>query len=300
MSRGLEIETCGDNALKPLSSCNQIKREPICEYDKILNTLEEITKEQDVKKQSNMINDFVSQRQLQLENNSIAKTISPIGNMINDGYIHPDTLVNFGGATVPLKFDSKAMSDIYRIFLKQLIEIKQQSELSVRQLIPYVIQNTIYDYFKSETPVENHVEARKAYYEELYDKNVEFIPIDELKSKGFPLCTERACIAQNIITFVGIDSLLVCSYLQIGENGKESSHHYNLLKTKNGCFIYDPMNPTANGLGMFRISQEQYEALLKSEPNPKVKINYVEKVKNGDATIDTKKTRIYWGNLMPE
>lgn len=69
-----------------------------------------------------------------------------------------------------------------------------------------------------------------------YGRNIN--PINEhglswFKGKGNALCTEYSIMAQNILSFFGIDSFLVIGTIKTGDE-KSSGHAYNLVKIYDG------------------------------------------------------------------
>lgn len=102
------------------------------------------------------------------------------------------------------------------------------------------------------------------------------VSIKELKGNDIAACSERSALVQNLLKFLGFDTSIV-----FGKLNNNESHSYIVFRPENGNFriLYDPMNPvpykydgkTYYGIGVTKISNEEYENLKQGQP---IKFNY--------------------------
>ncbi len=100
---------------------------------------------------------------------------------------------------------------------------------------------------------------------ELLEKN----KIGDLKEKSVAQCTERAAVAQQILSLFGIESYYCFGCVDI--NGNQEGHSYNITKGKNGNYIlldYSvPVKTTSiNGVGlapfMGNMTEEEFKVFV--------------------------------------
>ena len=73
--------------------------------------------------------------------------------------------------------------------------------------------------------------------DEEYFAKLESLTIGDLKGKNVAMCTERAAIAQNLLSLFGIESYYCCG--SISYNGKQENHCFNIAAAKNGYILLD-------------------------------------------------------------
>ncbi len=72
--------------------------------------------------------------------------------------------------------------------------------------------------------------------EELF-KKLEQNEIGDLKGRGVAMCTERAAIAQNLLSLFGFKSYFVVGC--VNNNSKEEAHAFNIVRGKDNYFLLD-------------------------------------------------------------
>jgi len=69
--------------------------------------------------------------------------------------------------------------------------------------------------------------------------------LSSIKKKNVALGEERAILSQNLLQYLGYDSLIKFSFVNIcGEEEKEIVHAYNLIQNDNKYYLFDATYPT--------------------------------------------------------
>ncbi|MBR1718301.1 MAG: hypothetical protein IJ715_03420 [Bacilli bacterium] len=124
-----------------------------------------------------------------------------------------------------------------------------------------VIIETVDEYFGGIS----NIDKRGSYYKD-YD-DVDYYnndnKISNLKGSGAGMCVERAALAQNLLTSLGIESYYKSS--SIIKNGNKEVHSYNLVKNNSDYYVFDTsipnmINGKANPL-IAKISSDVYDKI---------------------------------------
>lgn len=110
------------------------------------------------------------------------------------------------------------------------------------------IENFINDYFGQSSGVD----LREDYFSQILDRitaddeyfeKLESFEIGDFKGKNIAMCTERAALAQNLLSLFGFSTFYCMGYL-INE-GKTESHCFNIVRAKNAFMLVDYSMPVA-------------------------------------------------------
>lgn len=204
---------------------------------------------------------FINDRLQEFINNSMNGEIGLGVNGSYSGFIGSSTELSSNTLFPNMKFDDYSIyEDFFNSFNNDIDTLTNEPAL-----ISY-IQNYIYKYFGNNTS--NMFERMEAYD----TPDWKAVSIKDLKGKNIAACSERSAMAQNLITFMGLDSEIV-----FGKLNDSESHAYIIFQPeKNNGFriLYDPMNPVEYekdgqinyGIGVSRIDEESYLKLKAGEP----------------------------------
>lgn len=204
---------------------------------------------------------FINDRLQEFINNSMNGEIGLGVNRSYSGFIGSSTELSSNTLFPNMKFDDYSIyEDFFNSFNNDIDTLTNEPAL-----ISY-IQNYIYKYFGYNTS--NMFERMEAYD----TPDWKAVSIKNLKGKNIAACSERSAMAQNLITFMGLDSEIV-----FGKLNDSESHAYIIFQPeKNNGFriLYDPMNPVEYekdgqinyGIGVSRIDEESYLKLKAGEP----------------------------------
>ena len=194
---------------------------------------------------------FINDRLQEFINNSMNGEIGLGVNGSYSGFIGSSTELSSNTLFPNMKFDDYSIyEDFFNSFNNDIDTLTNEPAL-----ISY-IQNYIYKYFGYNTS--NMFERMEAYD----TPDWKAVSIKDLKGKNIAACSERSAMAQNLITFMGLDSEIV-----FGKLNDSESHAYIIFQPeKNNGFriLYDPMNPVEYekdgqinyGIGVSRIDEE--------------------------------------------
>jgi len=223
---------------------------------------------------------------------------------IRRGFIAPDTSVKRSFMQLPeLHLNDRA---VYQGLFDQIIRFRKSpgwETQSMRTLVPTAIQYTIGEYFGNHFGEAESDQANRQFY---FDEDSDVVNLSQLKGKRLAVCMEKAAVAQNLLSFTGMDCRLVMSNCYLRENQeKPELHVFNVFSTDKGNWIYDPTNPRlvmaadgsvlSVGAAAYHITNEQLHDILYTK-------NLV-RVEHQDVTVDTdgriatteKSERIYGG-----
>lgn len=163
---------------------------------------------------------------------------------IHKGFIHPNTRIRYTNMTA-FTYSMKTI-DFYYGFAKYL---KQRNIQNKGTLIKY-LQNFINEYFGvSKTEGDNRDDflfsltlGATANDDEAWDK-IEKLEIGDFKRKKVAMCTEKASLAQNVLSLFGIESYWCMGY--VNNNGKIEPHCFNIARAKDNYILLDYSIPCA-------------------------------------------------------
>lgn len=163
---------------------------------------------------------------------------------IHRGFINPDTRIQYSKGSV-FNYSMKT-TNFYYEFAKYIKKIKVNN---IGFLIKE-IENFINYYFGVNR---NDNDNRDDYLfsitlgttiddDEAWRK-IEKLEIGSFKGKRVAMCTEKAALAQNLISLFGIESYWCMGYLN--NNGKIEPHCFNIARAKNNYMLLDYSVPVA-------------------------------------------------------
>lgn len=225
---------------------------------------------------------------------------------IHIGFIHPETKIKYNNLS--MNYYSMKTTDYFYDFAHYIRKhgIKSKGQLTK------IIENYMNDYFGIKT---QPGDFRDDYFDKLafrttttddeYFEKLEMLEIGDLKGKNIAMCTERAAMAQNLLSLFGIDTYYCMG--SITNNSKSEMHSFNIVKAKELFILLDysiPCPVFSNGkivdYAPFqgKIELTEIEDLLNNNMS-KVFSDYDYVVtKNGIKKIETRKLRKYSvGNL---
>ena len=272
------------------------------QYEKILQEIDELLREEKIDESNERIKSFIEARLNRIREITIPHEISTESNGFISGYIHPDSKVYRSRLFDPFMLDD---DESYVELLKGLHALKNSptwKDRPLRSIVPAALLYSIANYFGINYSVQNEPLNRQFYMDHT---SVDSDPIHlrELKGKGLAVCPEIAGLAQNFATFLGTNSNLVLGECKLDEKLKEEFHAYNILETERGRFIVDFTNPVLIRDGensivnfapsVYPISEEDFEK-IKSHQSIEVKhTNYLQE--EGQTLPSEEVTRIYGG-----
>lgn len=211
------------------------------------------------------------------------------------GFISPETEVKG-----KIMYDGFHLDDpeIYTALIDGLKELKSApgwKELDIKALAIPAVNYAVSKYFGSYEISSEQEKQNAAHYVDLESP----CSVKEMKGRGIAVCAERAATAQNLLTFLGLESQLAMADCKLDPNQEEGPHAYNIVTGPNGHFIFDPTNPVVNEgadgqpiyqPATYKISNEQYESLQNHQGIEVVHTNT--KFMDGEQKPETS-TRIY-------
>ncbi len=165
--------------------------------------------------------------------------IDQLGKPVHRGYISKNTGIRRNLMVDPVYLDDDS---VYEQYLRDVSERLKQTEVSpddVSRATLGAVQTTIADYTGNACGYEGIEDRNRVFYLERSGVDGEPISISEFKHKGFAVCSEKAALAQNILSFAGFDGTLIISRDSELLPGKKEAHAYNLLHSKRGYFLYN-------------------------------------------------------------
>ncbi|MBP3255199.1 MAG: hypothetical protein J6M60_01735 [Clostridia bacterium] len=139
------------------------------------------------------------------------------------GIIPKETLIDNGDSYFKIE------NDEYLYEFMMLLKKHNMTEIgdAVRNLSSYL------DYYFGKNGNEDI--RRQILNENIDGDNYHDISI--LKGKNAAMCAERAAMAQNIFSFLGIESYYISGDIEVGE--QKGPHAYNIIKLDEKMFLYD-------------------------------------------------------------
>lgn len=167
---------------------------------------------------------FIDDRLMELYKNASQRKIVGFENLEpHRGIIPKETKIDNGGAYYQIRDDN-----YIHLFIKLLIK-NHITDLNK-------ILNNIYPFLNIYFGKNGDSDLRQI----IFDQNTSMgtIPdISVLKQKNAAMCSERAAMAQNIFSFLGIESYYITG--EIVKNGENVPHAFNIIKYNNRYLIYD-------------------------------------------------------------
>lgn len=284
---------------KPSQFENQPSKERSSEYVKTLAELGHImnTPEKEQRR-------YVEKRLANLSETAKSGEMSHIGRGIHRGFLGPKMEIRRNMLVDPFIVDDPDLyMNLFEV-IRTFKEVKSWKEKSLREIMPNAIQWTLSKYFGNIAAGPNTDLQNREFYIDHTSSDSLPISIKELKGKGFAVCAEKSAAAQNLLTFVGMESELIASGgCRIPEESEEGVHSYLLVHGPKGEMIYDPTNPrlvtdkdgqlTSYSPALYPISEEQSKHLISGKL---ITVEHVDnKIDENNQIIPDKSNRIYAG-----
>jgi hypothetical protein len=208
-------------------------------------------------------------------------------------FIHPESETYRSMWVDPFRVDDDSLYEEMISVMKDFKDNPSWKDKPLRSMMPYVIQHTIVKYFGNLT-ANGNTEANNQEFYRVHSVDESFpahISLGELKEKRIAVCAEKASVAQNLTTVLGLESnLVMSSNCKLLPEEKEELHAFNIWRTKKGYFIFDPTNP------MLKIEKEtntikSYNPAIypiSEDEFKKIKDGGVVSVQNEDIFCDSK------------
>ena len=163
--------------------------------------------------------------------------------IVHKGFIPPDTKIKYSNYS--MNTYSMNTDDYFYEFARFIKKYQIKNKGSLVKLI----QNFINNYFG----LPSSKDMRDAYFDDLafkttktdeeYFQKLEQLTIGNLKGKKIAMCTERAAIAQNLLSFFGIDTYYCMGCLD--NNAVQEAHCFNIAKAKENFILLDYSVPVS-------------------------------------------------------
>lgn len=250
---------------------SQPPKERSPEYVKTLTELEKVL---GTSKKEQL--EFIEKRIAALSENAEAGEMSHIGRCIHKGFLGPKMEIRRNMMVDPFVLDDPDLyTDLFET-IRKFKEAEGWKEKSLREIMPNAIQWSLSKYFGNIAAGPNTEIQNREFYLNHISTDSPSISIKELKGKNFAVCAEKAAAAQNLLTFVGIESdLIASSGCRIPAEADKKAHYYILVHWPKSDMIYDPTNPkllfdkdgklTSYGPAMYPITEEQSQRLISGE-----------------------------------
>lgn len=195
-------------------------------------TEEELTSIIDVALQ-NAINNADKKERLGFADGGLATTKIPS----HKGFISPESRIKYSNFSMNM-YSMKTTDYIYD-FAKYV----KKNNINNRGTLVKYVENFINGYFG----ISNGTDMRDTYFDQIafqttttddeYFEKLENLEIGDLKGKNVAMCTERAALAQNLLSLFGFD-IYYCMGC-VNNNGKEESHCFNIARAKDTFMLLD-------------------------------------------------------------
>lgn len=223
----------------------------------VINIIEEI---RNLKEDE--INNWIDSRitTIEKENNNPIDTLSIRNKNIETSFISHEKIIKKDN------FDMKPFKIDNNDYLKQLIDEirKAEDELCTNNnYIVHMTQCTIINYFGLHGVEESR--------DDLFNSNSkEVLSINDFEKNLSAMSIERSAMAQNILTFLGYNTILNYGYLINRNNNQEEPHAYNCIINNGMALLIDFTNPSyLDGQyyipACFAIVEEQLSSFLNGE-----------------------------------
>lgn len=159
------------------------------------------------------------------------------------GFISPESRIKYSNLSMNM-YSMKTTDYIYD-FAKYV----KKNNINNRGTLVKYVENFINGYFG----ISNGTDMRDTYFDQIafqttttddeYFEKLENLEIGDLKGKNVAMCTERAALAQNLLSLFGFD-VYYCMGC-VSNNGKEESHCFNIARAKDTFMLLDYSLPVS-------------------------------------------------------
>lgn len=216
-------------------------REQTANYESIIQDIDALTAIEDPDKYKQDAQTYIDKRLSVLKKDANPRQMVGPGMKPHTGFISPDTDVSRRVGMDGLRLDDDS---IYLDLISNIKEFKVDpgwQDKSTRQFIPTVVNYTIAKYFGG---WQGDDRKGQKFYMDHTTSDSESFSMSELKNKSIAVCVERAAVAQNLQSFLGLQSEFATGECQLDPDQKPEFHAFNLISSDKGTFISDVTNPT--------------------------------------------------------
>ena len=266
-----------------------------------LEALFEVAEATELESAANLL---INERLSELLASSRPTELSLITAKAHAGFVHPESKVIRNYMVDALHPND---DEVYKVFLDTIGEFYQVSawkERGIKQITFNAINRAVGKYFGNHYGTKNTEGMNQELYLDHTAADSDDINLSELKGKNLAVCAEKATVAQNLLTFMGIESTLIfSSNCRLTEGEPTTGHAYPIFRTEKGIFIYDPTNPiialdteekvSSVYPAIYPINEEEYERLMSGG---EVEVSHSDlKTVDGALVKDEPQKRIYAG-----
>jgi hypothetical protein len=211
-------------------------------YEEILEEINGLSLANDPEK----IKDFIVARLAYLKQGIIKRVMmSPGADKPIEGFIAETTEIKRASWVDGLLLNDE---QIYSMIFEELKNLRTQNQFenaTLRNILPLLIYRVISKYFGNFFADETIEPENEEFYLDRSAVDSPPVSLSELKGKGFSVCVERAAMAQNLLSFVGLNPILVMGKLQLADDQTPTSLHlFNVVKSPKGYSIFETIDPT--------------------------------------------------------
>lgn len=156
---------------------------------------------------------------------------------VHKGFISPESRIKYSNASMNL-YSMKTKDYIY-----DFVKYVKKNKINNRGALVKFTENFINSYFG----ISNGIDMRDAYFDQIafqttttdeeYFKKLDSLEIGDLKGKNIAMCTERAALAQNLLSLFGFE-VYYCMGC-VNNNCKEEPHCFNIARAKDSFMLLD-------------------------------------------------------------
>lgn len=207
-------------------------------YEEIISKIEKIIDNPEE------IKSFITKRLMELKNNSSKVEIGGMSRQWHSGFIHPGSTIRRNYMVDPFHVDDDSVYEEMFSIIREFKSYPTWKEKTLKQMMPSIVNHTIGKYFGNYVTYSDTEQKNQNFYLSHDDPTLPDVSLRELKDKSMAVCAEKSALAQNLTSFLGLESFLVISdSCKANPDDKNGLHAYNIWKSKNGYFIFDPTNP---------------------------------------------------------
>lgn len=164
------------------------------------------------------------------------------------GFISPESRIKYSNASMNL-YSMKTKDYIY-----DFVKYVKKNKINNKSTLVKIVEKFINSYFG----ISNGIDMRDAYFDQIafqttttddeYFEKLYNLEIGDLKGKNIAMCTEKAALAQNLLSLFGFE-VYYCMGC-INNNGKEEPHCFNIARAKDNFILLDyslPVSVFENG-----------------------------------------------------
>ena len=165
-------------------------------------------------------------------------------NYIFKGFIPLDTRIKY----------SKMGAEDYGMqttdFIYEFADFIKKNNISSRMSLIYNMEKFINRYFgiatdnASRVEIFNNIAWENTETDEEYFNAIDNNKIGDLKGKNAAMCTERAAVAQQLLSLFGFESYYCMGCVDLGD--RQEAHSFNIVKRKNDYAILDYSMPVSS------------------------------------------------------